>query len=73
MGKNLVIKISMGKAPNEMGNCAFAPPPQVAPLGDRIILWNLRSKRIYEELSFNYLVLSSFKNQTLTKYRTDKR
>jgi hypothetical protein len=32
MGKNFVIKISMGKAPNEMGNCPFVPPPLVAPL-----------------------------------------
>ena len=26
MGKNLLIKITMGKSPNEMGNCPFAPP-----------------------------------------------
>ncbi len=26
MGKNLLIKITMGKPPNEMGNCPFASP-----------------------------------------------
>ncbi len=26
MGKNFLIKISMGKPPNEMGNCPFASP-----------------------------------------------
>jgi len=26
MGKNLLIKISMGKPQNGMGNCPFAPP-----------------------------------------------
>ena len=32
MGENLLIKISMGKPPNEMGNCPFAPPPLDTPL-----------------------------------------
>jgi len=31
MGKNFFIKISVGKPPNEMGNCPFASP-LVAPL-----------------------------------------
>jgi hypothetical protein len=31
MGKNFLIKTSMGKPPNEMGNCPFASP-LVAPL-----------------------------------------
>jgi hypothetical protein len=31
MGKNFPIKTSMGKPPNEMGNCPFASP-LVAPL-----------------------------------------
>jgi hypothetical protein len=26
MGKNLLIKITMGKPPNEMGNCPFTSP-----------------------------------------------
>jgi tRNA isopentenyl-2-thiomethyl-A-37 hydroxylase MiaE len=26
MGKNFLIKTSMGKPPNEMGNCPFASP-----------------------------------------------
>jgi hypothetical protein len=26
MGKNLLIKITMGKSSNEMGNCPFASP-----------------------------------------------
>jgi hypothetical protein len=26
MGKGLLTKITMGKSPNEMGNCPFAPP-----------------------------------------------
>ncbi len=30
MGKSLLIKIAMGKYPNEMGNCPFAPPPGCA-------------------------------------------
>jgi len=30
MGKNLLIKITMGESPNEMGNCPFAPPPGCA-------------------------------------------
>ncbi len=33
MGKTLLIKIAMGKSPNEMGNCPFASP-LVAPLID---------------------------------------
>jgi hypothetical protein len=31
MGKNLLTKTSLGKPPNEMGNCPFASP-LVAPL-----------------------------------------
>jgi hypothetical protein len=31
MGKSLLIKIAMGKSPNEMDNCPFASP-LVAPL-----------------------------------------
>ena len=31
MDKNLLIEITMGKSPNEMGNCQFASP-LVAPL-----------------------------------------
>ncbi|CAF4629823.1 unnamed protein product, partial [Rotaria magnacalcarata] len=26
MGKKLLIKVTMGKSPNEMGNCPFALP-----------------------------------------------
>jgi hypothetical protein len=26
MGKNILIKMTMGKPPNEMGNCQFASP-----------------------------------------------
>ena len=26
MGKSLLTKVTMGKSPNEMGNCPFAPP-----------------------------------------------
>ncbi len=37
MGKNFLIKTSMGKPPNEMGNCPFASP-MVAPLMLGIVL-----------------------------------
>jgi hypothetical protein len=36
MGKNLLLKIAMGKSPNEMGNCPFAYP-LVAPLYHNMI------------------------------------
>ncbi len=39
MGKNFLIKTSMGKPPNEMGNCPLASPPSlVAPLMLGIVL-----------------------------------
>ncbi len=37
MGKNLLIKITIGKPPNEMGNCPFASP-LVTPLNARAFL-----------------------------------
>jgi hypothetical protein len=39
MGKNLLIKITMGESPNEMGNCPFAPPPLVALLRPGVAKW----------------------------------
>jgi hypothetical protein len=42
MGKNLLIKITMGESPNEMGNCPFAPPPLVA-----LLIIFIRKKKSY--------------------------
>jgi hypothetical protein len=50
MGKNLLIKITMGKPPNEMGNCPFAYPLVTPLYGLCMTSWEMSIRKKKSEM-----------------------